>query len=153
MSTTTSTASIDVDVPAKVAYDQWSKIEMFPAYFDDVSSVTAIGPSRHRWVTKIAGITRRFDSTVVEARRGERIAWRGDDGLDHEGSVQFDPTAPGTTTVTLQVELEAASGLERLAARAGLVRRRLRRSLAAFKQQAEARPTGTHLNARYDPVA
>ena len=42
---TTLTASIDVDVPVRVAYDQWTQFESFPEF---LSGVDSVHPARRR---------------------------------------------------------------------------------------------------------
>lgn len=143
-------AKIDVDVPAAVAYDQWTFLQMFPAFMDDVEAVTKIEDGRHRWTTKIAGVRREFESEVVDAVPAERIAWSSVDGLQHEGSVTFEPVDDEHTTITICLDLEPSSTLEQMADSLGMVRRRMQTSLEEFKQNVEARPTGTELNASYD---
>lgn len=149
----TNLATIDVDVPVEVAYDQWTMLQMFPVFMDDVDAVTKIGKGRHRWVTKIAGVEREFESEVVDQTPAQRIAWSSVDGLQHEGEVTFEPVDDERTTITVCLDLEPNTATEHLADKLGVVRRRLQTSLEEFKQNVEARPTGVHLNASYDPYA
>ena len=44
--------SIDVDVPVRVAYDQWTQFESFPSFMDGVESITQTDPTHNHWVTK-----------------------------------------------------------------------------------------------------
>lgn len=67
-------ATIDVNAPIEVVYDQWSMVEMFPACMEEVDSVTATAEDRQHWVTKIGRIERAFDSEVVERIPDEPIA-------------------------------------------------------------------------------
>lgn len=149
----TNLATIDVDVPIEVAYDQWTILQMFPAFMDGVDTVKKLGAGRHRWAIKIAGVEREFESQVVEHVPAEKIAWSSTEGTQHEGEVTFEPIDDERTTITVQIDLEPSTVMEHLADQLGVVRRRLQTSLEEFKMNVEARPTGVHLNASYDPYA
>ena len=140
-------------MPVEVAYDQWTMLQLFPAFMDDVDTVTKLGAGHHRWVTKIAGVERKFESKVVDHIPAERIAWSSTEGLQHEGEVTFEPVDDERTTITVCLDLEPNTVVEHLADQLGVVRRRLQTSLEEFKQNVEARPTGAHLNANFDPHA
>ncbi len=68
------------------------------------------------------------------------------------------PSADGFATYTsareptLESRLHPDTVLEKIAERLGVVCRLLRNSLEEFNQNVEARPTGVHLNANYDPA-
>ena len=55
---TSVTASIDVDVPVRVAYDQWTQFETFPEFLSGVDSVTQLDDTRTHWVVSIGGVKR-----------------------------------------------------------------------------------------------
>lgn len=149
----TNLATIDIDVPVEVAYDQWTNLQLFPAFMDDVEEVTRIGPGHHRWLTKIAGVQREFETQVVDHVPAERIVWTSTDGVDHEGEVTFESVADDRTGITVRLDLDPATMVEQIADQFGVVRRHLQASLEEFKLNVEARPTGAHLNASYDPYA
>ena len=47
--------SVDVDVPIRVAYDQWTQFESFPQFMSGVESITQLDDTHLHWVTDIAG--------------------------------------------------------------------------------------------------
>jgi uncharacterized membrane protein len=67
--------SIDVDVPVRVAYDQWTQFESFPSFMAGAESITQIDATHNHWVTKVGGVTREFDTEVTEQHPDERVAW------------------------------------------------------------------------------
>ncbi|CAN5630327.1 hypothetical protein BH20ACT1_BH20ACT1_01060 [soil metagenome] len=47
--------TIEVDVPVRTAYDQWTQFESFPELMDGVQEVTQITATRTLWRTEIGG--------------------------------------------------------------------------------------------------
>ena len=82
--------SVDVDVPVRTAYDQWTQFETFPHFMGGVESITQIDDTHIHWVTKIAGVTREFDTEITEQHPDERVAWTSTSGeTKHAGVVTF----------------------------------------------------------------
>ena len=82
--------SIDVDVPVRVAYDQWTQVESSPSFMDGVESITQTDPTHDHWVTKVGGVTREFDTEVTEQHPDERVAWKSVGGeTRHAGVVTY----------------------------------------------------------------
>ena len=48
--------SIDVAVPVRVAYDQWTQFEEFPRFMDGVESVEQIDDTHLHCVATIGGV-------------------------------------------------------------------------------------------------
>ena len=68
--------SIDVDVPVRTAYNQWTQFESFPQFMDGVESITQLDDTHNHWVTKVGGVTREFDTEITEQHPDERVAWK-----------------------------------------------------------------------------
>ena len=66
--------SIDVQVPVRTAYNQWTQFESFPRFMDGVERIDQITDTKTHWVTKIAGVQREFDAVVTEQHPDERVA-------------------------------------------------------------------------------
>jgi uncharacterized membrane protein len=64
---------VDVAVPIRAAYNQWTQFEEFPRFMSGVREVRQLGDTMTHWVVEIGGVTREF----VESRGGETGAWRG----------------------------------------------------------------------------
>src|SRR5215218_1228357 len=91
--------TVEVAVPVRTAYNQWTQFESFPEFMSGVESVTQLTDTTNHWVTKIAGVEREFDTEIVDQQPDERIAWRSVDGKSHAGLVSFTPLDPGNTRV------------------------------------------------------
>ena len=84
------TEKIDLAVPVEQAYERWTRIESFPAFFDFIESVTKIDDTRSHWKVKIRGAEREFDA-VMEQLPNESITWTSVGGDEnHAGVVTFD---------------------------------------------------------------
>ena len=44
--------SVDVKVPVRVAYDQWTQFETFPKFMEGVTSVEQVTDTTNRWTTE-----------------------------------------------------------------------------------------------------
>jgi uncharacterized membrane protein len=131
--------SVDVKVPVRVAYDQWTQFETFPEFMSGVDDITQQTPTKTHWTTSIAGVRREFDATVTEQKQDERIAWRADNGPAQAGVVTFHRLSHDTTRVHLQMELEPEGAAERAGAAAGVIGRRVQGDLDHFKEFIESR--------------
>ena len=47
--------SVEVEVPLRTAYDQWTQFEEFPQFMDGVESITQTDDTHPHWVAKIGG--------------------------------------------------------------------------------------------------
>ncbi len=59
---------IDVAVPVRTAYNQWTQFESFPHFMEGVERIDQLTPTRTHWVTKIAGVARGCQSTPAVRR-------------------------------------------------------------------------------------
>jgi uncharacterized membrane protein len=131
--------SLDVSVPVRVAYNQWTQFEEFPLFMDGVSSITQLADDRLHWIVDIAGVTREFDTTITEQLPDERVAWATTSGPSHAGVVTFHPLSDETTRVTLQMDFEPEGLLETVGDKLGFVSGRLAGDLKNFKSFIEER--------------
>ena len=46
--------TIDVDVPVRTAYDQWTQFEDFPEFMDGVESIRQIDDTHLLWRARVA---------------------------------------------------------------------------------------------------
>jgi len=131
--------SIDVDVPVRVAYNQWTQFEEFPRFMDGVSSITQVADDRLHWIVDIAGVTREFDTTITEQIPDERVARATTSGPSHAGVVTFHTLDDDTTRVTLQMDFEPEGFLETVGDKLGFVSGRLAGDMKNFKSFIEDR--------------
>lgn len=136
----TITASVDVEVPVRTAYDQWTQFESFPNFMQGVESVQQVTDSRNRWTVEVGGATRNFETEIVEQVPDQRIAWTtvaGDTG--HAGVVSFEPAGSSTCRVNLVMEVEPEGFVEQVGDKLGFISRRVEGDMKRFKEFVEDR--------------
>ena len=130
---------VDVEVPVRTAYDQWTQFTQFPQFMDGVERIDQVTDTRTHWVTKIAGVTREFDAEITEQTPDQRIAWKAVDGATNAGVVTFHRLEEGKTRVMLQLDFEPEGVLESVGDKLGIVSRRASGDLENFKKFIESR--------------
>ncbi|HSM44872.1 MAG TPA: SRPBCC family protein, partial [Acidimicrobiia bacterium] len=55
-------AVIEVDVPLRATYDQWTQFEEFPQFMEGVEAVRQIDDVTLHWVAEIGGQRREWDA-------------------------------------------------------------------------------------------
>jgi uncharacterized membrane protein len=140
---TTVQQTIDVDVPLRTAYDQWTQFETFPKFMEGVEQVKQLSDRRTHWVTRIGGVTREFDAEIIQQEPDRQIAWQALDGPDQRGVVVFQPIGSDHTRLMLQMDFAPEGLAEQVGDKLGLVERRVRGDLERFKQFIENRGTET----------
>jgi len=131
--------SIDVRVPVRTAYDQWTQFEDFPQFMEGVERIDQVSDTRTHWVTSIAKVRREFDAEITEQRPDERIAWASVGEPRQAGVVTFHRLAPDTTRVMLQLDFAPQGMVEKAADALHLVERRVKGDLRRFKEFIESR--------------
>jgi uncharacterized membrane protein len=130
--------SIDVQVPVRTAYDQWTQFEQFPRFMEGVEEVRQLDDTHTHWVTKVGGKTKEFDAVITEQHPDERIAWTAEDGPEHAGVVTFHRLGDGETRVMLQMDYEPEGAVEKVGDALGVVKHRVKGDLERFKELVEA---------------
>jgi uncharacterized membrane protein len=133
------TQSVDVEVPVRTAYDQWTQFEQFPQFMEGVERVEQLGDTHTRWQTKVAGKEKSFDAEITEQTPDQRIAWTATDGPEHAGVVTFHRLGVNQTRVTLQMDYEPEGVVEKAGDALGVVERRVKGDLERFKGMIEGR--------------
>ena len=130
--------AIDVDVPIKVAYDQWTQFESFPQFMEGVDKVVQVGDRLTHWVTSVGGVTREFDAEITEQHPDHRVAWKALDQDGPDGVVTFHKLDDARTRVMVQMDYEPEGLKESVGSLVGLDDRRVKKDLEAFKGLIEA---------------
>jgi uncharacterized membrane protein len=89
-------------------YQMWADIENAPQWQEQIVQVTRTGNRTSRWTMRAGDKTIEWNSEILNAEPGRRLAWRALDGdLRQAGEVIFE-LAPGNrgTLVTLLQEFE-----------------------------------------------
>ncbi|HMM74367.1 MAG TPA: SRPBCC family protein [Gammaproteobacteria bacterium] len=131
--------SIDLDVPVRTAYDQWTRFEEFPQFMSGVREVVQIDDTHVRWRVEIAGAERTWTAEIIEQIPDERIAWATTSGKYNAGVVRFTPLATTRSRLHLRILYDSDGIAERLAEALDLTAARVRRELEAFRRHVEMR--------------
>ena len=131
--------SIDVDVPVRTAYNQWTQFEEFPRFMEGVEKVEQIDDTHLRWVASIGGKRKEWTARITEQIPDARIAWTSEEGAKNGGVVTFHKLAPDRTRVMLQLEYEPEDVVETVGDALGVVSRRVENDLKRFKEFIESR--------------
>jgi uncharacterized membrane protein len=131
--------SIDVEVPVRTAYNQWTQFEEFPRFMEAVEDVRQMDDTRLRWRVVVAGQPKEWTAEITEQIPDARIAWRSLAGARNAGVVTFHRLSDARSRVMLQLEYEPEGMLETVGDAAGVVSRRVVRDLERFKAFVEER--------------
>jgi uncharacterized membrane protein len=131
--------SIEVQVPVRTAYNQWTQFEDFPEFMEGVEKVIQTDDTSLHWVAEIAGVRREWDAKITEQIPDERIAWTSVDGPKVAGVVTFHRIDDNKTKIMLQMEIEPDDALAKAGDVLGIVRARVKGDLERFKKFIESR--------------
>jgi uncharacterized membrane protein len=134
---TTIEKTIDVAVPVRTAYNQWTQFESFPYFMEGVERVIQVDDRTTHWETTVAGAHREFDAEITEQHPDERVAWHTTEGPSHGGVVTFHRLDEHSTRVSLQMEFDPETLAEKAGAALGIVGNRVSGDLQRFKQYIE----------------
>jgi uncharacterized membrane protein len=135
--------TIDVDVPVRTAYDQWTQFEEFPRFMEGVESVKQLTDTTLEWTAKIAGVERSWRAEITEQEPDQRVAWQSTSGARNAGVVTFHRLADRRSRVTLQLDVEPTGPVETVGDAVGAVERRVEGDLKRFKEFIEGRGDST----------
>ncbi|HEY6262801.1 MAG TPA: SRPBCC family protein [Nitrospiraceae bacterium] len=131
--------SIDVNVPVRTAYTQWTQFEDFPHFMEGVKAVQKLGDRRFHWKAEIAGKEKEWDAEITEQTPNQRIAWRSRGGAINGGVVSFHRLSDDRSKVLLQLAYDPEGVVEHLGDAFGMVSSHVRRDLTRFKTFVETR--------------
>ena len=134
--------SVDVAVPVRTAYDQWTQFEEFPRFMDGVEQVEQLDDKRLHWKATVGGKLEEWDAEIFEQRPDEIISWRSTTGAKNAGTVTFQPGEKGAV-VSMLLEYEPQGAVEKAGDALGFVDRQVKSSLDRFKKFIESRRTET----------
>jgi uncharacterized membrane protein len=135
--------SIEVDVPVRTAYNQWTQFEEFPQFMEGVESLKQIDDTHLQWVAEVSGKRREWQAEIVDQVPDQKVAWRAVDGNGPNGIVEFEPLGEDKTLVTVEMAYEPEGFTEQLGAKVGIDSRQVKGDLERFKQLIEVRGVET----------
>jgi uncharacterized membrane protein len=137
--------SIEVHVPVRQAYNQWTQFEEFPKFMEGIQSVRQLDDTHVQWVAEIRGESRQWTTEITEQQPDEKIAWKTIDGeVKNDGVVSFEQIAGDQTRVNVEMDVEGESTTENVAGDLlGVVKSQVRGDLERFKELIENRDEET----------
>ena len=131
--------SIEINVPVKTAYNQWTQFEEFPRFMEGVKEVKQIDDTHLHWKADVGGKEKEWKAEITEQIPDERIAWRSREGAKNAGVVTFHRLSDSKSKVMLQLEYDPDGVVEKVGDAVGVVSQRVLGDLERFKQYIESR--------------
>jgi uncharacterized membrane protein len=137
--------SIEVQVPVRRAYNQWTQFEEFPEFMEGIESVHQLDDTHVHWVAEIRGESREWTTQIIEQQPDRKVAWKTIEGeVKNDGVVTFQPIGDAQTRVNVQMDVEGDSTAENVAGDLlGVVKKQVHGDLERFKQLVENRDEET----------
>ncbi|UWE10458.1 SRPBCC family protein [Actinacidiphila bryophytorum] len=125
--------SIDVGVPLRTAYDQWTQFEDFSGFTKGVHGVSQEDDTTTTWNVKVGPSSRSWKATIQEQIPDERIVWTSEGAKGSTtGCVSFHEIGQNLTRILVVVEYSPAGFFEKTGNLWRAQGRRLRLDLKHF---------------------
>jgi uncharacterized membrane protein len=98
--------SIDVQAPARTAYDRCTPLEQIPQFVKEIETVSRVDQSHFRWSAQMDGKPHQGILEITERVPDRKISWRSIAGIPHTGSIRFDSKNDHCTTVSVQLQFQ-----------------------------------------------
>ena len=131
--------SIELNVPVRTAYNQWTQFEEFPKFMEGVRQVQQIDDKHLHWKAIIGGKEEEWNAVITEQIPDQRIAWRSQGGARNAGMVTFQSLSDVTSKIRLHLEYEPQGMVEKAGDATGMVTERVEGDLRRFKDYIETR--------------
>ena len=129
--------SVDIGVPIKEVYNQWTQFEDWPDFMHRLENVDQADDTTVSFQAKAWGITKRFEAEIIEQRPDERIEWNVTQGFAHTGVVTFHELADRLTRIELTMDVEPSNVVDKASRGMRFVKRAVRGDLHRFKAYIE----------------
>src|SRR5215218_8064049 len=83
--------SIEINVPVRTAYNQWTQFEGLQQFMDGVEEVHQLDDTRLHWKASIAGQEEEWNATITDQVPDRHVAWRSTSGSENAGVIHFHP--------------------------------------------------------------
>jgi hypothetical protein len=107
--------SVDVGVPLRLAYNQWTQFEDFPTFTKKVEQARPDDEGQKvNWKAQVFWSHREWSATITDQRPDERIIWRSEGQKGHvDGAVTFHELTPNLTKIVVVLEYHPQGLFER----------------------------------------
>jgi uncharacterized membrane protein len=98
--------TLDVGVPIRLAYNQWTQFEDFPNIMKKVEHAERLPEEeKSNWKAQVWWSHRAWEATVLQQVPDDHIVWRSKGAKGHvDGAVSFSELAPNLTRICLVME-------------------------------------------------
>ena len=135
--------SIEINVPVRTAYNQWTQFEELQRFMDGVEEVRQLDDLRVHWKASIAGQEEEWNATIIDQVPDQHVAWCNTSGSENSGVIRFQPLGPNQTRVTAVIDYDPEGIVENIGDKLGFVGRRVEGALEQFKTFIEGRGAET----------
>jgi uncharacterized membrane protein len=135
--------TFEIDVPVRVAYDQWTQFEEFPRFMEDIHEVKQLDNVHLHWRASIGGKEKEWNAQITEQVPDQVIAWRSLSGTPNTGRVTFQSLGDARSQLTLVLEYEPETAMERVGDLFGIMSRKVDKTVEDFKRYVEERRQAT----------
>jgi hypothetical protein len=107
--------SVEVGVPVRLAYNQWTTYHDFPTFTKKVETAEPGDENKKvHWKAQVFWSHREWEATILDQRPDERIIWRSKGQKGHvDGAVTFHELAPNLTKIVVVLEYHPQGLFER----------------------------------------
>lgn len=140
---TTVQKKIELEVPVRTAYNQFTQFESFPEFMEGVQSVRQLDDKRLQWKAEIGRHDREWEAEITDQMPDQVIAWRSITGKTNNGRVMFETLGPDRSQIEVQVEYDPEGLVETVGDKLGFVDMRVEGDLKRFKEFVESRGVET----------
>jgi Polyketide cyclase / dehydrase and lipid transport len=109
--------SVDVGVPLRLAYNQWTSYEDFPTFTKKVEQANPDEDDQSmkvKWKAQVFWSHREWEATIKDQRPDERIIWTSTGQKGHvDGAVTFHELGPTLTKIVVVLEYHPQGMFER----------------------------------------
>ncbi|HET9131648.1 MAG TPA: SRPBCC family protein [Terriglobia bacterium] len=131
--------TIEINVPVKTAYNQWTQFEEFPRFMEGVEQVRQIDDKHLHFKASIGGKQKEWDAVITEQIPDQRIAWMSRGDSKNGGVVIFSKVSENKSKLNLRLEYEPEGAVEKTGDTVGVVSGRVEGDLRRFKDFIESR--------------
>jgi uncharacterized membrane protein len=136
--------SIDVDIPIRDAYAQWTHFEEYPSFMPTVRRVVQRDDKTFDMTSTVAGMRYNWTAEITDQSPDAGIAWKSTSGNGSEFAtrVLLQPLGEDRTRVTMKAEVHPKGRVESIAMKLlgpSFFERRVKGDLTGFKMFVESR--------------
>ena len=135
--------TIELDVPVRTAYNQWTQFEEFPRFMEGVKSVRQLDDTHLEWKAEIGGEEHTWKAEISQQEPDRVVSWRSIHGKYNSGKVTFEPLGPNKARIDVEMTYDAEGLKEALGGALGFDSRRVEGDLERFKEFIESRGSET----------